>query len=1554
MRNFSVLVFLILVFVLISVSGALAQPLPPVLLSPSDGAQIVIPTFSWELSSGASYYEIQVADNPAFSPVIWTESTYDLEITPASTLPNGTFYWRVRSLESDDTIGDWSVIRSFSKQIPVPQMILPAPGASLVVPSFSWEMSLGAAAYHVQVASEETFSDPLLDEVTYDLSFTPAVSFPHGWFYWRVSGQDADGNLGTWSDGRSFQKTIPAPLLDKPQPYETLVTPVFSWLVTEGASDYQLQVASDPVFTTVLLDEITYDRQFTPVSTLPNGLLYWRVAARDTDGRAGEWSAVRSFSKIIPAVSLLSPAFDAALSLPTFSWQAAEGAVDYRIQIAVDAGFSDPIWDEITLDLTITPVDIDLFPSGEYWWRVIPRDADGHEGETGAVRRFSMLAPSTCTNASLGLSAPSNGNILSGEPNFSWNCRQGANRYKILIYEGTTQRAYAYTEFTAYTPFYSVSGSRETLLNGTFTWKVEAYANNTLLETSPTWTFTKNAALSLLEPGSEAALESDPNFTWQPLAGAQKYRLLIFKDSLQVAYAYTEYIAYTPFYYVSGSRESLENGAYTWKVEAQTSAGELIASSEARGFSKNTPAVLLTPPDEVTSPYDPDFSWQLVEGAQDYRISIYQDSVQSAYAYVEYNAYTPYYRVSGSKETLLNGVYTWKVEANDSGGRVITTSPIRTFTKNASVSLLAPTDGTIISHDPSFRWQPVVGALRYRIYLYRSGVQYAYDYPDYTSYTPYYHASGNKETLEEGDYTWKIQALDTSGNVITESDLWSFTIGATTPTPTNTPIGWIPSATPTPTPTAAPPPPVIHLNHTDGCAGSRVTVSGQGFPYSPGSGYGDVKILFNGKQIATAQTAPEGSFSQAILIPQPSGSGGQNTITAADSAASWAVATTTYRTPRLALPVILIPGVSGSRLIARESFSHLATSDPNLFPDESLFPEFHFYFSGEPIWLDTNGIEEAITDRSRYFDVLGLRWDGVSSDFPKVGVNDILWDIDIPGNYKDIYQGLRNFLTGELGYIEGQTFFTYPYDWRKDISSNRLALQAKINEAILSSGQDLSSGKVLIIAHSMGGLVARDYLLANGTAQVDQVISIGTPYLGSPKLVKVLETGDSWGVGMDTAFGWVGLHAMEVRKLSQNFPSAYQLSPPLDWFTAEDLFEDPYDPTYLYINGEGQDYDQTSAFISERHNDYLYNDAVGFHAQGIGDMSMLTDEYFAQRIIAVDRSTIARLDYTPPRRICVPFLGCYSYGEDLVPSWNATGDGTVPLHSAMGANVQDDRYYSVTGVSHVAMPNDATVQDYLRRMLAGTLCSNSQLMAFQQTQAAASVPSGLQVTVFGPAGLRICQLAGKCAELTALEPMSSETSLPGVSYLETRNGTTAMLEANGTYQLSLSGKQPDSAAQIRLQKLENGQVTQSAVFESVPITTTTVATLTVEVAVLPPDLALQLGYQPGDPVQSIPIASLLSGQAAYDLTPPQTAIQVDAKRQVSLSAKDEPGGSGIQAIYYSLDGPQTGFHLYNTPVTLPPDKNLVWAYSVDKARNYSLLSVYPPEHLYLPMTLRQP
>ena len=76
------------------------------------------------------------------------------------------------------------------------------------------------------------------------------------------------------------------------------------------------------------------------------------------------------------------------------------------------------------------------------------------------------------------------------------------------------------------------------------------------------------------------------------------------------------------------------------------------------------------------------------------------------------------------------------------------------------------------------------------------------------------------------------------------------------------------------------------------------------------------------------------------------------------------------------------------------------------------------------------------------------------------------------------------------------TLFTFPYDWRADNNITARLLKEKIQRVKEISGRD----KVDIVAHSMGGLVARSYIEGNDYQNdIDQVVFLGTPHLGSPE-----------------------------------------------------------------------------------------------------------------------------------------------------------------------------------------------------------------------------------------------------------------------------------------------------------------------------------------------------------------------------------------------------------------------------------------------------------------------
>lgn len=88
------------------------------------------------------------------------------------------------------------------------------------------------------------------------------------------------------------------------------------------------------------------------------------------------------------------------------------------------------------------------------------------------------------------------------------------------------------------------------------------------------------------------------------------------------------------------------------------------------------------------------------------------------------------------------------------------------------------------------------------------------------------------------------------------------------------------------------------------------------------------------------------------------------------------------------------------------------------------------------------------------------------------------------------------------------------YDWRKPAAENAITyLKAIIDEVKART----NSNQVNIVAHSFGGIVAREYIQGSQYGQdIDQLITIGTPHKGSADAYLAREGGiipDRWSVG---------------------------------------------------------------------------------------------------------------------------------------------------------------------------------------------------------------------------------------------------------------------------------------------------------------------------------------------------------------------------------------------------------------------------------------------------------
>ncbi|MFI9408491.1 esterase/lipase family protein [Nocardia gamkensis] len=107
--------------------------------------------------------------------------------------------------------------------------------------------------------------------------------------------------------------------------------------------------------------------------------------------------------------------------------------------------------------------------------------------------------------------------------------------------------------------------------------------------------------------------------------------------------------------------------------------------------------------------------------------------------------------------------------------------------------------------------------------------------------------------------------------------------------------------------------------------------------------------------------------------------------------------------------------------------------------------------------------------------------------------------------YTKLVTALRNVVRHPRAVLE------FAYDWRLPVKSNALLLAEAIDTHVRwwREFSDRPAGKVVVVAHSMGGLVARHAAAIPGALDdVSSVITLGTPFEGAAKAVVMLGTGE--------------------------------------------------------------------------------------------------------------------------------------------------------------------------------------------------------------------------------------------------------------------------------------------------------------------------------------------------------------------------------------------------------------------------------------------------------------
>ena len=289
--------------------------LPPAGLGSADAGLTTRPTFDWENVAGASSYAIQVSTVNTFATMVVNATTTPSEYTPAIDLPrNVQTFWRVRANATNGP-SDWTYGAGFVGANPpsVPALLTPANNALVslsfdndtgyVVTDLRWaEVPSPADHYQVQVALDSAFASIVDDATVPWYGYSTSVGYltqvlePASKYWWRVRSFNASGQYSLWSAARTFRTPMVAPTLVAPVDGAETPNrrPTFDWSDVAGATSYTLQVSTNNLFLTFVVNVNPVSSAYTMAADLPlNKVLDWRVRANGPNGPSA-WSPIWS------------------------------------------------------------------------------------------------------------------------------------------------------------------------------------------------------------------------------------------------------------------------------------------------------------------------------------------------------------------------------------------------------------------------------------------------------------------------------------------------------------------------------------------------------------------------------------------------------------------------------------------------------------------------------------------------------------------------------------------------------------------------------------------------------------------------------------------------------------------------------------------------------------------------------------------------------------------------------------------------------------------------------------------------------------------------------------------------------------------------------------------------------------------------------------------------------------------------------------------------------------------------------------------------------------
>jgi hypothetical protein len=352
--------------------------------------------------------------------------------------------------------------------------------------------------------------------------------------------------------------------------------------------------------------------------------------------------------------------------------------------------------------------------------------------------------------------------------------------------------------------------------------------------------------------------------------------------------------------------------------------------------------------------------------------------------------------------------------------------------------------------------------------------------------------------------------------------------------------------------------------------------------------------------------------------------------------------------------------------------------------------------NGHDVWnISGSAIGRALVSGWDSIQTLALNGDSSEDDLgDHVTASKLIDDVHlIPFLWKiDGYSRFKRALTSSFQDIKpGKNFFEFPYDWRRDnrVAARRLQKDcAKWLEARRKTPGN-QQAKLILICHSMGGLVARYFLeVLGGWKDTTALITFGTPYRGSLNALNFIAN------GMRKKLGPIPI--LDLSDLLRSFTSVYQLLP-------------------IYpCHDEGNGMVRVKDAKKIPHLDVARAKAAfDFHDEirnavdvNLKNETYTKNRYFIHPIVGTQQPTMQSSQFNNEMKLLNSFND-----NDM------DGDGTVPRVSATPIEIENERRETFIAEAHGSIQNATEVWNHVQSVLKNSHLDLGIFKAHQDLEA---------------------------------------------------------------------------------------------------------------------------------------------------------------------------------------------------------------------------------------------